>query len=165
MGPFAYVRWKVEEERLSLLGWRGNKITCKVSVRVLQIQEVHRLLLDDLIVHQRDSHGAHITQTEALYIRWEAGQILTGSLKKDKEIIYYSLNWRVRPDQRFIAHHVVGVRDAEELVKPLPGGKKCPVCSKPEVPLPHGSSGVAQRFQYFGDGGLIQRETAPGAWE
>lgn len=86
MGPFAYMRWKVEEERLSFLGWRGNKITCKVPVRVLQIQEVHRLLLDDLIVHQRDSHGVHITQTEALYIRWETGQILTGSLKKTKRL-------------------------------------------------------------------------------
>lgn len=57
----------------------------------------------------------------------------------------------------------MGVRDAEELVKPLLGGKKCPVCSDPKVPLPHSSSGIAQRFQYFGDGGLIQRETAPGA--
>lgn len=86
VGPFAYMRRKVEEERLSLLGRRGNKITCKVSVRVLQIQEVHRLLLDDLIVHQWDGHGAHITQTEALYIRWETGQILTGSLKQTRRL-------------------------------------------------------------------------------
>lgn len=91
VGPFAYMRRKVEEERLSLLSRRGNKIPCKPSVCILQIQEVHWLLLDDLIVHQRDGHGAHITQTEALYIRWETGQILTGSLKKT-EIIYYYLH-------------------------------------------------------------------------
>lgn len=57
----------------------------------------------------------------------------------------------------------MGVGDAKVLVKPLPGGKKRPVCPHPEVPLAHSSGGVASRFQHLSDGGLIQGKATPGA--
>lgn len=142
--PFSYMRREVEEERLSLLGWRSDKTICKVTVRLLQIHEVYWLLLDHLIVHQWDSYSAHITCPETLYIRRETGQILTGSLRKTHDRQTNNSNCSAKGDTfSFSSHHVVGVGDAQELVKALPGGKKCPVCPQPEVPLAHRSGGIA----------------------
>lgn len=86
------MRREVEEERLSSLDWHSNKIVCKVAVCILQIQEVHWLLLDDLIVHEWNSYSAHITQAETLYIRRKTGQILTGSLRKTMKKINIYMN-------------------------------------------------------------------------
>lgn len=58
-----------------------------------------------------------------------------------------------------LSDHVVGVGDAQVVVKALVGGKKHPVLPNAQVPFPNRSSGVAQRLQHLGNGGLIQRKT------
>lgn len=70
----------VEEEGLFLPGRLGDEVCGEVAVSPLEIQEVHRLLLDDIIVHQRDGYHTNITVSEAFNIRRESCQVMTGSL-------------------------------------------------------------------------------------
>lgn len=58
----------------------------------------------------------------------------------------------------------MGVGDAQVMVEPLLGWKKRPICTNSQVPFPHGGGGVAQRFQHFSYGGLIQRKAPYRAW-
>lgn len=63
-----------------------------------------------------------------------------------------------------LSHHVMGVGDAQVVVKALVGWKKHPLLPDSKVPLPHHSCSVAHRFQHLSDGSLIQRKTAYRAW-
>lgn len=56
------------------------------------------------------------------------------------------------------------VGDPKVLVKALAGGQVHPIGPDSEVPLPHGSSGVAQRLQHLSDRGLVQWKTPYGTW-
>lgn len=76
----AYVRGIVEEKGSLLLGRGGDKAGGEVAVCSFQIQEVHGLLLDDFIVHQRDQNGAQVALPKAFHVRREAGQIVTRTL-------------------------------------------------------------------------------------
>lgn len=61
---------------------RADEIGRKVTVGLLQLQEVGRLLLDVLVVDERDGYGANVTRSKALDIRREASQVLTRPLKE-----------------------------------------------------------------------------------
>lgn len=94
---------------------------------------------------------------------WERGG------KENKEVNRYwkkqPCSWQINFKLLFkTTDHVVGVGDAQVLVEPLLGWEKRPICSNSQVPLAHGGGGVAQRFQHFSYGGLIQRKAALRAW-
>lgn len=54
-----------------------------------------------------------------------------------------------------LSHHVMGVGDAQVVVKALVGWKKHPLLPNSKVPLAHHSCSVAHGFQHLSDGGLI----------
>lgn len=61
---------------------RADEIGRKVTVGLFQLQEVGRLLLDVLVVDERDGYGAKVTRSKALDIRREASQVVTRPLKE-----------------------------------------------------------------------------------
>lgn len=61
---------------------RADEIGCKVTVGLFQLQEVGWLLLDMLVVNERDGYGANVTRSKALDIWREASQVVTRSLKE-----------------------------------------------------------------------------------
>lgn len=81
----AYMGGIVEEERLFFLGWCGDEIGRKDAVRPLQIEEVDRLLLDDLVVHEGNGHNADIAISETLDVWRETSQVVTGALGEGKK--------------------------------------------------------------------------------
>lgn len=87
--------WRiVQEEWALILDSNINELRCKFAVGLLKLEEICRLLLDNLIKHERYSYHTLITVAIALHIWRKAGEILTGTLwYRDKGIFlkYYAM--------------------------------------------------------------------------